>query len=147
MKLTHALLGEHGVIYALFDWLEAALPGMSRVDQVRDAASVLGAALLSHAALEDELLFPALESRIGPAGPLSVMRHEHTEIDRAISEAARAEVVSDGVGRLREALEVARAHFAKEEHVLFHLAQQALGDPELLELGEAWAERRKVHVA
>jgi hemerythrin-like domain-containing protein len=39
---------------------------------------------------------------------------------------------------------LARQHFAKEEQVLFPMAQQVLDDQELFELGAQWAKGRKV---
>ncbi|MPZ19912.1 MAG: hypothetical protein GEV06_18650 [Luteitalea sp.] len=146
MKLTDALLGEHGVIYALFDHVERELPATSTLEDVQRVTRVLAAALVSHAQIEDEMLFPPLETYLGPAGPLAVMRHEHEEIERAIEEVANARFFDEALERLRYALQVARDHFAKEEQILFHMAQQSIPVQDLEQLGHRWADSRGVAV-
>ena len=88
MKLTDALLGENGVIYALFDHVESELADMKTIDDVKRAGAALSAALVSHARIVNEILFPALDPHLGQAGPLAVMRHEHEEIEGALGEVA-----------------------------------------------------------
>ena len=146
MKLTDALLGEHGAIYALFNHLEEVLPRLESLKEVQLAAAELSAVLVSHARIEEELLFPALEAHIGPAGPLSVMREEHTEIDQSLDDVAKAKARDEAVRRLEYLIEVARDHFAKEERALFNIARQALSGDELEELGDRWADIRRVAV-
>ena len=147
MKLTDALLGEHGVIYALFNRLEQAFPELKTGEEARQMAATLAAALASHAAIENEFLFPALEPHLGPAGPLAVMRQEHEEIESALQAATTAAAPAAAVESLQHVLAVARDHFSKEERVLFRMAQQTLGDEGLLQLGQRWAERRRVFVS
>ncbi|HTM22005.1 MAG TPA: hemerythrin domain-containing protein, partial [Kofleriaceae bacterium] len=76
MNLIDALLGEHAVLYLLFDDLEDRVDSAS-VEEVRAATGPVAVALLAHAGVEDELLFPALEQAMGDPGPLQVMRAEH----------------------------------------------------------------------
>ena len=45
-------------------------------------------------------------------------------------------------GLLLHLIDVARPHFAKEEDVLFPMAETALPEATLLRLGEEWASRR-----
>lgn len=144
MKLTDALLGEHGACYALFDHVEAALPRLETLTEVRRVAELVGGALLSHSNLEDELLFPALEARIGSGGPLVVMRAEHNAIEGAIDAAIAAPDRDAAVAALRRAIAIVRPHFKKEERVLFAIAAQRLGDDELERLGAAWARARGI---
>jgi hemerythrin-like domain-containing protein len=144
MHITDALLGEHGVIYALLDHLERLLPQVETLAEAHQAAGLLKAALGSHATLEDELLFPALEHHLGPMGPLEVMRAEHEEIEDALGESVVATTPEVVVERLSYAMAVAREHFAKEERVLFQMARQMLGDSELTRLADRWADTRKV---
>jgi iron-sulfur cluster repair protein YtfE (RIC family) len=144
MKLTDALLGEHGALYAIFDQLDASLGSMIVPEQVRTAAQLLAAVLLSHAKLEDELLFPALEAQNGPIGPLAVMRHEHRQIDQAVIAAVEAENAADGIERLRIALQLSRSHFAKEEQILFRIAEQTLPAGRLEELAGRWLLARGI---
>ncbi len=60
MKLTDALLGEHGTFYVLFNQIEKIAATEDPLARIRGATTVLGAMVDSHATLEDELLFSAL---------------------------------------------------------------------------------------
>jgi hypothetical protein len=145
MRITDALLGEHGVFYAQFDRLEETLPSEDGLEAMRAQASMLAAALGPHARLENVLLFAAVEERLGvAAGPMAVMREEHDEIETALARAERATDADRARDDLLEVVRLARAHFEKEERVAFALAERALGEAELERLGEAWARERSV---
>lgn len=146
MQITQALLGEHGVLYALFEYVENDLAGMETLAEVQRAAAALTATLGSHARIENEILFPSLEPQLGPGGPLPVMREEHDEIESALEDIANAASRDAAVNQLRDTLQIARDHFAKEEQVLFAMAQQMLDGAELDRMGAMWAEARKVRV-
>jgi hypothetical protein len=147
MKLTDALLGEHGVLYALFDHIEATLADAKALAEVQRTAEILGAALAGHAAIEDDILFPALDQTIGPDGPLAVMRHEHEEVHRMFGEIAAGGELAEAATLVRSLIDLAREHFAKEEQVLFTMSQQALGDDKLEELGHGWSKARRVYIS
>ncbi len=68
MKITDALLGEHGAFYAQFDRLEETLPHTTLAGEVREQAALLAAALVSHAQLEDTLLFERMRAAGGTRG-------------------------------------------------------------------------------
>lgn len=144
MNLIDALLGEHAVLYALFNELEQRIESATSVEAVQAAVAPVAAALLSHAKLEEDLLFPALERGLGHEGPLSVMREDHHEIDDLLARAAKASDKGRAGGDALAALELAREHFLKEERVLFHMARQSIDDVELHRLGGQWAEQRAV---
>ena len=144
MKLTDALLGEHGVFYALFEDLERSLSAAETADDVHRAAAPMAAALTSHAELENEVLFPALEARIGPAGPLAVMRAEHEEIEALLEDLPGIGDPAQAAAALRDIIDTARNHFAKEENVLFRLAAAEVPEAELCELARRWATARGV---
>jgi len=146
MDMTHALLGEHGVIYALLNETERAAREETDAGALRAVARMLHAALEPHARIENEVLFTALEPAIGEAGPLACMRHEHTEIESALDEACRADDLETIQRSLRQVILVARDHFAKEENVLFPMARQAIGQAALEGLAGQWASDRKVTV-
>ena len=146
MQITQALLGEHGVLYALFEYVEKNLAGMKTLAEVQCAGAALSATLGSHARIENEILFPSLEPQSGPGGPLPVMREEHDEIEGALEDVANAASRDAAADQLRYALQIARDHFAKEEQVLFAMARQMLDDAELDRMGALWAEARKVRV-
>lgn len=146
MKITDALLGEHGAIYALLGHAARRLEDLERLEEVQGLAGLVEDVLVSHARLEDELLFPELEQHVGPVGPLAVMRYEHTAIEDGLAAVAATSERAEAVDRLRETLQLTHAHFAKEEHVLFPLAQRALGEDRLAELGTRWALARRVEI-
>ncbi|HET7040319.1 MAG TPA: hemerythrin domain-containing protein [Gemmatimonadales bacterium] len=139
MKATDALLGEHGTFYLLFDHLERAAPG-----DCQAGAALLAAALIPHAQFENQRLFPALEERIGPDGPLAVMRAEHDEIEGTLLGLAALADPAEVRRRLRHAIAVAREHFRKEEMVLFPMAERALGAAALERMGAEWSAARGV---
>lgn len=155
MKITDALYGEHGLFYGYFGFLEAALDAIEKADDgtyagygaaLRTLAEGLGEMVETHSRIEEDVLFPALEQHIGPAGPMTVMRAEHTEIDRVLARARSSTESAVVVADLRELLALLRAHFRKEEQVLFVLAARVLDDGKLHALGRRWAERRDIEV-
>lgn len=144
MKLTNALLAEHAVFYAQFDHLERALPLAGSLPEILSPAALLAAALATHAHLEDELLFTALDPHLGQAGPLSVMRSEHEEIEGGLNRLPEIGDLEEARRLARHVVETAREHFAKEERVLFRMAEHILGPETLAALGARWAEARGV---
>jgi hemerythrin-like domain-containing protein len=147
MRLTDALLGEHAVIYTLLDHLDQELDGVQALTDVQRLNRALAAALISHARVEDQLLFPALEVHLGREGPLACMRQEHAELEAAIEDVSNAATCGAAVERLRDAMQAARDHFAKEERVLFHMARQFVSEGDLERLGCCWAAARGVALA
>lgn len=144
MKITEALLGEHGVFYAQFDHLEQAVPAADTLALVQNQAALLTAALATHAGLENELLFSALDPHLGQMGPLAVMRMEHDEIENTLGQVQEAQDLAQAQRLVLHAVRVARDHFAKEEQVLFPMAHQVLDEERLAHLGTQWAQRRGV---
>lgn len=146
MKITDALLGEHGVLYRLLDYCAEEAQDWDDAT-VRAAAGALAAALKSHAQIEDALLFTALDPFLPPgAGPVAVMRAEHEEIEGAVERLLGGVALEEGRALLERIAPLARQHFAKEEQVLFPMAEQRLGAARLEELGARWAEERGVAV-
>ena len=147
MKITDALRGEHAILYRLLDHIATRSSSWTAA-QAHDAGRLLAAALGSHAQLEDDLLFRALEPYIAAQqGPLAVMRMEHSAMEGAFERLPDTTEADDAQSLLLYLVDVAREHCAKEEQVLFRMAEQSLGDKRLRELGAAWAERRAVAVA
>lgn len=146
MKITDALCGEHGPLYALFAHCESSAAQWELADLLL-AGRTVEAALLSHAEIEDELLFRAVETKMSPGGPAEVMRAEHEEIDATL--AALRDATDEAAARraVLQVVHLAREHFAKEEQVLFPLAEEILPQDELQRLGVEWAARRGVRVA
>ncbi|MCC7016896.1 MAG: hemerythrin domain-containing protein [Rhodospirillales bacterium] len=144
MKLTDALRGEHGAFYALFNEIDTLAAIAGSHTQVQSASAVLNALVKSHAAIEDGLLFTALEPHLGKTGPLGVMRAEHEEIERALVKIEDASTLEEAAELVPPALAVARSHFQKEERVLFQMAERLLDEETLTRLGRSWADARGV---
>lgn len=143
MLITDAFLGEHAILYLLFQDIEPILPGLDSVAALRNRVAPLACSLESHAHLEDELLFAALEPYLGThGGPLAVMRMEHDQIEHLLACVYAASDLTSGRACALQMIEVSRAHFQKEERVLFQIAQQMLGKETLSALGATWATRR-----
>jgi hemerythrin-like domain-containing protein len=140
IKITDALVGEHGPLYAQLDRLATVTDGS--VDAIQSCAQLLAAGLASHARLEDELLFAALEQRTGRDSLLEDMYEDHEQVDALLSELARVDDPEQARSLAARLVALARNHFAKEEKAVFPLAEQVLGDAELVRLGEDWEYRR-----
>ena len=143
MKITDALRGEHGPLYALFLHCEESALKWELADLLL-AGRCIEAALLSHARVEDELLFSAVERVMPPGGPAAAMRAEHDEIDHELMALRAAETEAQARGTLAAVIEKARDHFEKEEMVLFPLADELVPAAELESLARVWADRRGV---
>lgn len=163
MKITDALKGEHGVFYAQFEFLDTAIETES-LGVIKSLGAMLAAALAPHAHIENDILFPALEEQLGEGGPTRQFRFEHEEIEGKLKELHELKGTHDEIegalARLpdtknvaqareliRDALFAAREHFAKEENMLFPMADQMLEERTLENLGREWAERRNVVLA
>jgi hemerythrin-like domain-containing protein len=146
MKLTDALRGEHAVLYELFAYLNETIGKSDDMRDVRGAVSVLDRLLVSHARIEEDLLFPRLEPHLGEMGPLAVMRAEHGRIEGLLAAARQENDVAALKALIGELLHLAYGHFRKEETVLFDMAERFLGGAALTEMGEQWAASRNVIV-
>lgn len=140
------LLGEHAVFYAQFDRVESTLGAGEDLATLHAQASMIAAALVSHAQLEDELLFVPLERVPGASAPLGVMRDEHARIEDALARAQKAHSAAEAADHLRDAVSLAREHFHKEEVILFPLARSALRHEHLAAAAGVWATRRAVRI-
>ena len=118
---AEAAVGRH-------DWAGAA-----------DKFQAFRAAMLRHLDMEEGVLFPAFEARIGHAGgPTRVMCNEHAQIrdllgSMADSVGARDEAEYQGLAETL--LWLTRQHNVKEEQILYPMSDQMLTDAraELLE--------------
>lgn len=167
MKITDTLLGEHGAFYAQFDLMRCSAD-TAPLPILQAQGAMLAAALVPHAQIENEILFPAIEAEVGEHGPTRVMREEHAHIEGLLDKLQTVRELSQahdeiegklaqlpGVTDVKQAramvqdlLYAAVAHFAKEENVLFPLAEDLLGETALHDLGAQWAARRgiKLHI-
>ncbi|MEE9285498.1 MAG: hemerythrin domain-containing protein [Dehalococcoidia bacterium] len=136
----HLLESEHRWLDERFDQFQHLLDS-GRVDggPFHEAARVLH----RHIYLEEEILFPRLETR-GLSDPISVMAQEHREICRhlggvegLLERNASAEQVASMLTDLRSLL---KEHNFKEEGILYPAAEGLLTEQELPEVLEALRE-------
>lgn len=98
--------------------------------------------LLTHASLEEELLFRELERGL-PAdeGPLAVMREEHEQIEGSLARLGGADPADEEVRReIGRLVALALDHFGKEEDVLFVFAERLIDGARLSALGALFRE-------
>ena len=146
MKITDALYGEHGMFYPIFDYFESVMLAGPELSDLKAMTGMLGKMVVAHAGIEEEILFPALDQHFGEAGPLSVMRREHVQIDSFLESAMTADTVEASIDHVRNMIALMREHFAKEERILFVIAQKVLDEKEQEDIGEKWSELRGVAV-
>ncbi len=149
MKITQALLGEHGAIYPLLDLIEAQAPS-SGLDVIKIQAAFLQSMLVSHAGIEDVLLRPMIQEHL----PAPVRNADGTAppTDHEVIEGGlRAVLDADERGKARrvllETVAKTRKHFKKEERVIFRIAERELPEDVQDRLGAEWAARRSVVLA
>lgn len=135
MNILEELRRDHDRLRAEMDGLEAAAGTQERLGRfVRE--------LLTHASLEDELLFRELEGGL-PAdqGPLAVMRAEHEQIEERLTRLGGADPADAEVrSEIAAMTALARGHFFKEENVLFVFAERLIDGARLAALGAVFRE-------
>lgn len=155
MNASEILRSEHRVIERVLDVLQrladAADSGSLDLASARQAIAFFrGFADRCHHAKEEEHLFPALEGKGLPrdGGPTGVMLYEHQRgreciagMDEALRSAEQGDKKAAGrfVGHARAYLQLLREHIAKEDNVLFAIADQAFSEAEQHKLLEAFA--------
>ena len=144
MNLIDAFIGEHAVLYSLFDHYEETLEDLASLEEVKRVAVVLGAVVDSHSEVEEELLLKHLDRYMTPMGSLEVVRSEHDELAAITAAIAESTDKDAAVTKLSEVIQRSRHHFSKEEHVLFPIIRRSFDEATLIELGDEWAERRVV---
>lgn len=144
-RITDALRGEHGALYALFGSIRALLEeAPADGARARRLAHLLAPVLASHAGLEDGLLLAAFQG--AEPGPLAAMAEEHRGIEARIEALAREPDDARVRDLLEELLDAARDHFEREEVAAFPYADAHLEDAVLRRLGTEWAARRGVQL-
>jgi hemerythrin-like domain-containing protein len=144
MKITDAFIAEHAVLYAQLDHLEHAVPAAKTAGEIKAMAGLLDAALRTHAALEDELLFNGLEPGFDQMGKLEKIQHEHAAICHGLELVRQARTKKDAQKYLRNVVHLARKEFDLEDRLIFRMAEELLREETLHKLGKAWARQRGV---
>lgn len=149
MRITQALLGEHGAIYPLFELIETSTANAGLTELKARAGSLLSA-ITSHARIEDDLLRPAIQAYL-PAPPTAedgtVPPTDHEVIEAGLSKVLASANLEDARHALLETVAIARKHFLKEETIIFTIAARELSREVQQQLGAEWARRRGVVLA
>ena len=142
MKITEALFAEHLVFHSMFDQIEAKIPHLRTVAELKAVAALMETMLKAHSDTEDELFLGPLEHCFEQIGQRDSFLEEHQEM----SESLRLVQQAPGVKAARELLLAAvahsRRHFEREERIVFPMAERVLKDATLSELGQTWMDQR-----
>ena len=128
------LSGEHRVILQVLAALEAVAKNSSAgklaLADAKDALEILRTfADKCHHGKEEDILFPILEAQVPGFGPTQVMRAEHVEgraFIRAMGDAVERNQAAAFAGAAFNYVDLLRNHIAKEDDILFRMAQEML---------------------
>jgi len=157
MKPTDILKEEHRAIERMLNILDRAAGQLEKQEHV--PLEVLDKAIMfiqrfadgCHHQKEESLLFPAMEQKGFPrsGGPLGVMLQEH-EMGRSLVSAMKKDLEAFGKGVMESGRELARNarkfsdllrnHIAKEDNVLFVMADQHFSETEQSQLLERFQQ-------
>jgi len=117
------------------DMLLAQAEELVSEKKFKEAISAVGEfskAMMNHLEREELILFPAFEERTGMVdGPTQVMRMEHEQMRQLVKqlgEAAATENEKKFFGLSETLLIFVQQHNAKEEQMLYQMADKHLGD-------------------
>ena len=130
MTTTMQLLSmQHQDVLARLTAVEAVLGDAD--DRLLTAfASYLEGEVVHHFGLEEQALFPVLARHLSSTqGPLAVMHAEHAEF-RELLNSLRSGGSAGQRTYARSVIDLLRAHIAKEDHVLFPMAERLLSAEE-----------------
>ncbi len=140
---TQVLMDEHQHILRTLACMEKLLSDAEYADEPKETFAEIVDFLRNYAdrlhhGKEEALLFPALEEAgiSADQGPTAAMRYEHDMMRgmvRRISEQCEAESFDRPVVRMvgMQLVETLRSHIAKEDHILFPMAERLMGGPGL----------------
>jgi hemerythrin-like domain-containing protein len=157
MRATQILRAEHEVILKVLDCLErvadgaasAGVPDLLSAKEILEFLAVF--ADRCHHGKEEECLFPKLFDQGMPrhVGPVAVMLAEHEEgrsevagmrAALAACEQGKREATEQFVAHARSYVQLLREHIAKENEVLFPMADGMLGEVQQQELLTAFGK-------
>lgn len=143
MKITEALIAEHGVFHGLFDYIERTTPHLRTLAEVRAVAGLLDATLDPHSRVEEELFIEPLDHCMDQLGQTQNFHGEHKEIEATLDEIQSCNSAARARRLLLEAVQACRHHFDKEERLVFPMGERMLKAKTLNALGSEWQKRRE----
>ena len=149
MKITEILRAEHAVFHNLFDHVEATVPKLKTVAEVKSLGLIISKLTFPHSQTEDELFIEPLEHCFDQLGQKDTFHHEHELIDAALDKVQKTKDLKTAKKLLLGAVTASRNHFDKEERLVFPMAERILKARTLTELGAQWLKQRdgKLHQA
>ena len=144
MKITDVLRAEHAVFHNLFDHIEATVPKVKTLAEVKGLAAVVDKVHAPHSKLEDDLFIEPLEPYFDQMGQQETFHAEHEHIEATLAKVQKTRTLKDAKKILLNAIAAARRHFDKEERIVFPLAERILKAKTLSDLGDQWLHRREV---
>ena len=142
MKITEILMAEHAVFHNLFDHIEAVVPRLKTLAEVKVLAAVVERVHEPHSQTEDDLFIEPLEHCFDQMGQKETFHAEHERIDATLAKVHKARTVKDAKKVLLGAIAACRKHFDKEERIVFPMAERVLKMKTLTELGRQWMLQR-----
>jgi hemerythrin-like domain-containing protein len=128
----------------LFDYIEATVPRLKTLAEVKALAGVVETLHAPHAKTEDDLFMEPLEHCFDQIGQNETFHEEHREIEWTLAKARQAKTLKEAKRNLMDAMAACRDHFDKEERIVFPMAERILKAKTLSELGQAWLRRRDI---
>ena len=136
MKLTDRLRVEHGVYLLQLRHVEELLAAEAAPEALAAALSTVVVAEAHHSRLEDAVLYPELERRIGAdAAPLVEVRQAHERLHVLAAQARLSASPAD----VRVFVDALREHMEQEIHHVFPLIEELISEELLSSLGN-WQE-------
>jgi hemerythrin-like domain-containing protein len=142
MKITEALFAEHLVFHHMFDQIEAKVPALLALGEVKALASLLESLLKAHSDIEDALFLGPLEHCFEQIGQRDSFIEEHHEVSDSLNLVQGATRLKPAQELLLKAIAHSRKHFDREERIVFPLAERVLKSSTLTELGQNWVDHR-----
>ena len=142
MKITEILMAEHAVFHNLFDHIEATVPGLKTVGEVKSLAAIMSKLTGPHSRTEDELFIEPLEHCFDHLGQKETFHDEHELIEQTIEKVQATRDLKTAKKLLLGAVAASRNHFDKEERIVFPMAERILKAKTLTELGAQWLKQR-----
>ncbi|TDL72847.1 hemerythrin domain-containing protein [Rhodococcus qingshengii] len=143
LKSEHPpLLAQLEGLFKLTKQIEEDSTSENTFEELINKVNEFKAALDPHSEREEGVLFPMMGVYIGTtSGPIAVMEYEHDQAKAKIHEFLEKATDTQTVDEKKKSAELVKnayyiltEHFAKEENVLFPMAERMLSDDEKEEL-------------
>jgi regulator of cell morphogenesis and NO signaling len=143
LKSEHPpLLAQLEGLFKLTKQIEEDSTSENTFEELINKVNEFKAALDPHSEREEGVLFPMMGVYIGAtSGPIAVMEYEHDQAKAKIHEFLEKAACTQTVEEKKKSAELVKnayyiltEHFAKEENVLFPMAERMLSDDEKEEL-------------